>query len=138
MMIASFVAHVLTVLLDLFLVRRSSERAKDLEIALLRQQLRLLQRQQVHPPHLRWPDCLLLAVLAKRLSTLSRAVRHPWHASCLLVRPATILRWHRELVRRKWTFNHRRGGRAPLAPDLAALVLRLAREHPTWGYSLSQ
>jgi hypothetical protein len=101
MMIVSFVAQVLTVLLDLFLAHRSAERAKDLEIALLRQQLRLLQRQQVRPPRLRRPDRLLLAVLAKRLSTLSRAVRHPWHASCLLVSPATVLRWHRELVRHK-------------------------------------
>jgi hypothetical protein len=137
-MIASFVAQVLTVLFDLFMARRISERAKDLEITLLRQQLRLLQRQQVHSPRLRRADRVLLAVLAKRLSTLARAVRHPWHASCLLVSPATILRWHRELVRRKWTFRYRRGDRPPHAADLEALILRLARENPRWGYKRIQ
>jgi putative transposase len=51
----------------------------------------------------------------------------------LLVQPATLLRWHRDLVRRRWTYP-RRGGRPAVTTELRALVLRLARENPTWGY----
>jgi transposase InsO family protein len=138
MMILSFAAQFLLLLLDLLTARCRADQAKDMEIALLRQQLRLLQRQQTQPLRLRRADRLLLAVLAKRLSTLACVLRHPWHASCLLVSPATILRWHRALVRRKWTFSHRRDGRPPLAADLEALILRLARENPRWGYKRIQ
>jgi len=53
-----------------------------------------------------------------------------------VVRPETVLRWHRHLVRRTWTFTRRRsGGRPPLGAELATLVLRLADENPRWGYS---
>jgi transposase InsO family protein len=80
-----------------------------------------------------------LAVLAHTLSSLSRVVRSPWHQSCLLVTPATLLRWHRELVRRKWTVRqHLRGGRPPLPTDLTALIVRLAQENPRWGYKRIQ
>jgi transposase InsO family protein len=135
----SFAAHLLALLIDLLTTRHHSERAKDLEIALLRQQLRLLQRQQARPPRLRRADRVFLAALAHRLSTLARATRQPWHASCLLVSPATILRWHRELVHRTWTFRgHRPVARPPLAVELQALILRLARENPRWGYKRIQ
>jgi putative transposase len=53
-----------------------------------------------------------------------------------LFRPETVLKWHRELVRRKWTFARRRpGGRPPITAQLEALIVRLARENPGWGYS---
>ncbi len=48
--------------------------------------------------------------------------------------PSTLLRWHRELVRRKWTFKRQGIGRPPLDPALAALICRMARENPRWGY----
>ena len=89
-MVWSLVAQLLALVLDLLTAHRRTERAKDLEIALLRQQLRPRRANR-----------LILAMLARRLSTLARTTRHSWRASCLLVRPATILRWHRELVRRK-------------------------------------
>src|ERR671930_540474 len=47
---------------------------------------------------------------------------------------AKLLRWHRELVRRRWTYSHRRPGRPPLAAQARQLVLRLAAENPSWGY----
>jgi hypothetical protein len=51
----------------------------------------------------------------------------------LLVRPTTLLRWHRDLVRRRWAYPGRRG-RPPVAAEIRSLVLRLARENSTWGY----
>ncbi len=54
----------------------------------------------------------------------------------LLFKPETVLRWHRELVRRKWTVARRRpGGRPPIPAELEALIVRLAGENPRWGYS---
>jgi len=52
----------------------------------------------------------------------------------LLFKPDTVLKWHRELVRRKWTFKKASLARPPVSPELEALLLRLARENPTWGY----
>ena len=97
-MVWSMAVQLLALLLGLLTARRRTDRAKDLEIALLRQQLRLLQRQQTHPPRLRRAECATLGVLAHKLSTLARTARYPWHQSCMLVTRATILRWHRELV----------------------------------------
>jgi transposase len=139
MMLWSVLMQLLTLVLEVITARHRDDRAKDLEIALLRQQLLLLQRQQIGPIRLtRW-DRVVLAALAHRLSTVARRARRPWHPSLLLITPATVLRWHRELVRRKWTFRHRRsGGRPPLSPGPQALVLRLARENPRWGYKRIQ
>jgi Homeodomain-like domain len=102
-----------------------SEHAKDIEIAVLRHQLDVLRRQ-VKRPEFRPADRALLAMLS---SALPR-----WRWSSFLVTPDTILRWHRRLVTRKWTQAQPRGGRPPLADDVVALILRLARENPRWGY----
>jgi putative transposase len=67
-------------------------------------------------------------VLAGLVRLLPRPARRG-----LFVQPATLLRWHRDLVRRRWTYPHRRG-RPPVTTEVRALVLRLARENPTWGY----
>jgi transposase len=71
------------------------------------------------------------------LTRLSRALPRS-HWSTFLVTPGTILRWHRRLVARKWTQPYRRGGRPPLAEQVVALILRLARENPRWGYQRIQ
>ncbi len=105
--------------------RLRSEHAKDVEIAVLRHQLEVLRRQ-VKRPELRPADRAFLAVLSRALP------RRRW--SIFLVTPDTILRWHRRLVARKWTQPCRRGGRPPLDDHLVALILRLARENPRWGY----
>jgi putative transposase len=102
-----------------------SEHAKEVKIAVLRRQLEVLRRQ-VKRPEFRPSDRALLAVLSSALP------RRPW--SVFLVTPDTILRWHRRLVTRKWTQPYRRGGRPPLPDHLVALILRLARENPRWGY----
>ena len=99
--------------------------SKDLEILVLRHELRVLRRK-TGPPKLRAIDRVLLAVA-------SRAIRRDrW--SCFMVTPATLVRWHRELVRKKWTYGKTgRPGRPPIDPEVRELILRLARENPRWG-----
>jgi transposase InsO family protein len=135
-MIFSVLAQILSVVIDLLARGRHTEQAKDLEILVLRQQLRVLQRTQAHPPRpSRW-EKLTLAVLTAKLKAAAKGVGHPWHQSLVLFTPETILRWHRDLVRRQWTFKRREtGGRPPIAAESTALILRLARENPSWGYS---
>jgi putative transposase len=101
------------------------EHAKDLEILVLRHQLRVLQRT-AGPPKLRVADRVLVAAVSRVLP------RDRWIA--FLVTPATLLRWHRQLVRRKWTYRRSgRPGRPPIDPAVRALIIRLARENPRWG-----
>jgi hypothetical protein len=69
---------------------------------------------------------MLLAVLAKLLP------RQRWAA--FLVTPSTLLRWHRELVARRWTYPHAQARQRGLDPAIIELVLRLAQENPRWGY----
>ena len=112
-------------LVGMLLGRLRSEQTKDVEIAVLRHQLEVLRRQ-VKRPEFHPADRALLAVLSRALP------RRRW--SSFLVTPHTIMRWHRRLVTRKWTHPHRRGGRPPLADQVVALILQLARENPRWGY----
>ena len=107
----------------LALLARSSA-AKDAELLMLRHEVAVLRRQ-VARPRVDWADRALLAGLARLLS------RPSWNR--LFVRPETLLRWHRDLVRRRWCYPHRRG-RPSTSSELRTLVLRLSRENPTWGY----
>jgi putative transposase len=99
---------------------------KTAEILILRHQLAVLQRHQPRRPKLNWADRALLSVVAK-------ARRHRLR---LLVTPDTILRWHRDIVRRRWAIRSMRGrtGRPAIRRNIKALVLRLARENTEWGY----
>jgi putative transposase len=125
-MVLSFVYWSLRRLLELVVLRRRSEREKEIEILLLRHQLRVLQRQ-VARPQLTQADRALLAAFSRVLA------RRAWRRS-LFVTPATLIRWHRELVARRWTYPHRRPGRPPTRAEVRELVVRLARENPSWGY----
>lgn len=129
-------ARVLSLVLTLFIGLRGQDRDKDVEILLLRYQLHMLQQRLEHKPRpSRW-DKLVLVALVSKLKELRKGTNRPWSQSILLVTPATILRWHRDLVRRKWTFTRRRvGGRPCIAAETEELILRLAHENPAWGYS---
>jgi len=137
-MLWSVLLHLVGFVVDLVVGARRTEDAKDLEIALLRHQLRLLLRRSSHPPRLsRWEQ-LTIAVLVAKLRRLGRGSRDRLARTVLLVRPETVLKWHRALVRRKWTFRRRAGGRPPLDAEVEALLLRLAKENPRWGYGRLQ
>ena len=123
--VLSFLYWMLRRLLELFVLRTRSEREKEIEILVLRHQLHVLERQ-VARPQLRPDDRALLAAFSRALP------RRVWPS--FLVTPATLLRWHRELVARRWTYPHRRPGRPGTPHDVRELVVRLARENPGWGY----
>ncbi len=100
--VVSLVYWALRRVLELLILRARSERAKEIEILVLRHQLRMLERQ-VARPQLRPADRVLLA-------PFSRVLPRP-ACPAFLVTPATLLRWHRELIARRWTYPHSRPGR---------------------------
>ena len=110
--------------LQLVLLRPRSEDFKELEIVVLRHELSVLRRQ-TRRPELTATDRVFLAAASRLLP----------RSSCrsFFVTPTTLLRWHRRLVARRWTYGGCRG-RPPIGGDVRALVLRLARENPRWGY----
>jgi transposase len=107
-----------------------AETWKTAEILILRHQLAVLQRQQPGRVKLNWADRGLLAAL---LGAIPRS-RH--EGLRLLVSPGTMLRWHRDIIRRRWAARSLRGrtGRPATRRSIQALVRRLARENPDWGY----
>jgi transposase InsO family protein len=106
-------------------LHRMSDVAKDAEILVLRHQLAVLRRQ-VGRPRFSWSDRAVIAALARLVP------RERW--ATFLITPETILRWHRALIRRHWTYPHRRPGRPSLPESTVELIVGLARENPRWGY----
>ena len=107
------------------LVVRTRRGLEGLELLVLRQELSILRRQ-ARRPQLAGSDRLLLAALSRVVP------RGSWHA--FFVTPETLLRWHRRIVARRWTYTHGRPGRPPVDREVRELILRLARENSHWGY----
>ena len=124
-MVWSFVYLALCRLCELMVLCWRSADAKEVEILVLRHQLTVLRRQHSRP-RLQPRDRALLAALSRLLP------RPRW--SIFVVTPETLLRWHRRMVRRHWTYPTRPRGRPPIPDQLQSLIVRLATENPRWGY----
>jgi hypothetical protein len=101
-----------------------NQRDREVEILVLRHQVKVLKRK-ASGPKLKRRDRLFLAAAARLLP------RGRW---CFIITPATLLAWHRALVKRKWTYRRRRSGRPPLDLEVCRLVVRMAKDNPRWGY----
>jgi putative transposase len=123
--LASLLYVTLQRLLQLVALACRPEEFKELEIVVLRHELAILRRQ-VARPALRWADRAFLAAASRRVP------HKRW--SSFFITPDTLLRWHRQLVARRWTYPARQPGRPPIGAETRELVLRLARENPRWGY----
>ena len=124
-MLVPFVYLVACRLFALVLLLARGDRSKELELLVLRHELSVLRRQ-ARRPQLAESDRLVLAALSRVVP------RRSWHA--FFVTPGTLLRWHRRIVARRWTYPHRPPGRPPIDQPVRELILRLARENSHWSY----
>jgi putative transposase len=111
-------------LLQMLVLGLRSNAFKDLELVVFRHELAVLRRQ-VRRPALTTADRTFLAAASRVLPR--------WAWTSFIVTPATLLRWHRGLVTKRWTYG-RRVGRPATRPEIRELIVRLARENPQWGY----
>jgi hypothetical protein len=133
-MIWFLVAQLFSTILTLFRLWLTSEIDKDLEILILRQQLGILQRKQDKPIKPNRTEKLALAVLTDTLKKQTNRPIKQFQSLIRIFQPETVFGWHRQLVRRKWTYQQKNNvGRPPTEEEIKALIIRLALEN-NWGY----
>jgi putative transposase len=121
----SFLYLILGHVLRFLVLLGRSDRSKEVQVLALRHQVAVLRRQ-VHRPDLDDGNRVLLAALSRLLPRASREI--------FVVTPATLLRWHRDLLARRWNYKRKRPGCPATRKHIRDAVLRLARENPMWGY----
>ena len=126
-MLISLCYLVLRRVLQLAVWRLRSNDLKELEIVVLRHELAILRRR-TRRPAMTWTDRLFLAAASRLLP------RARWRS--FIITPGTLLRWHRRLAAKRWTYA-RRAGRRPLRREIRALVIRVARDNPQWVINVS-
>jgi putative transposase len=125
--VGSLIYSLLRVLLDILATNHGDQAKWQAEVLALRRQVQVLERQ-IKRVHWSPSDRMVLAALRERIPSSG------WAG--LLVKPETVLGWHRALVRRKWAAyrGRPRRGRPPISAECRQLIVRMARENPGWGY----
>ena len=134
-MVSWSLMQILTFFLDIFTILGVKNWDKDLEIIVLRQQVRILQRKVKSPPVISDPERIILAILTDKLNQSTRDARRRLDQVMMVFKPDTVLGWRRELVRRKWAFKRKgKPGRPVISSELETLIVRLGKENLRWGY----
>jgi hypothetical protein len=138
-MIFSLLMSLFPLFLDLLAMLGLAKSDKELEIIILRQQVRILQRKGKTTPRISDPERMILVALTNKYRQSSDGARQRLHQVMLIFKPDTILRWHRDLVRHKWTFRQKtKPGKPRISSELEALIVGLAKENLRWGYDKLQ
>ena len=134
-MVWFLVAQIFSTLISLFQIGRMAESDKDLEIMVLRYQLGIAERKLQKPVRANRAERMTLAVLAAKLKKQTKRPASQFRQLIRLVQPETVFRWHRDLVRRKWTQENKgKRGRPRIDDQQEHLIVRLAKENLRWGY----
>ena len=134
-MLYLFILRLLSLLMDIIAILGMVNTDKDLEILLLRQQIRILQRKSKTKPVISNPERLILSLITNKLRHTTNNSQERIKQAMLIFSPETILKWHRELAKRKWTFKKKaRIGRPRISPALETLIIQMAHENRRWGY----
>lgn len=128
-------AHIFSSLLSMIQVSRLSDQDKDLEVIILRHQLAVMTRLHAKPAKPNRVEKMTLAVLTTKFKRSKNRTAHQLRSVIRIIQPETALRWQRELVRRKWTYEQKnKGGRPRIHQEKENLIVRLAKENLRWGY----
>ena len=134
-MILSAIAHIFSALLELIRISRMSDHDKDLEILVLRYQLGIADRKLNRTLKPDKSEKLALAVVVNRLKQRTNSTTNELRSSVRIFTPRTVIHWHNELVKRKWTNKKKnKGGRPRINKQMEKLIVRLAQENGRWGY----
>lgn len=138
-MLWSLIAHLVTVGLRVLTLGYTQGTDKELEWLVLRQPIRILERRVGKPVRASRVEQLRVALGALPFKERAQAGRKRFDEPGLIFKPASVLKWQRELVKRQWTFERQsKVGKPRMAPEWAARMVRLATENPGVGYAKLQ